>query len=102
MHTLEIKIYSFSELTPEAQQKAIDQHRNFLESLPVEIENESGELEEIYGLRYEESEIIENIEVNEYLFFFNGDLCSATTYTGKHPEAGKTEVIHKGVIYELN
>jgi len=101
MKTANIKLYSFSELSESAKLKAIEDHREFLESLPVEIEDESGELKEYYGMEYTDSEIIENIEANEYIYFNNGEMTSCVTYTGSHPKAGITEFKFKGEIYTL-
>lgn len=90
MKTIEINLYSFAELNKEAQEKAIAQHAMFLESQPVECENEAGQMIDEY-LEYSTKEVIESIEANEYLFFSDGVLAHCTTYTGKHPRSGQTE-----------
>lgn len=101
MKTVQINLYEFSELSETAKQKAIDEHRGFLQALPVELENEAGELEKYYNMDYSDSEVIENIEANEYIYFADGCLSSCITYTGKHPKAGITELKFKGETYTL-
>lgn len=91
MKTIEISIFSFNELNEDAKQTAIMKHGQFLDSLPIEYENEAGELICEY-VEHSEIEIIENIEANEYLFFNNGELVNAVTYCGDHPKKGITEI----------
>jgi allophanate hydrolase subunit 1 len=100
MKTVKINLYSFHELNEKAKEEAIFNHKCFLDSLPVDYENEAGELIEEY-IEHEEEEVIENIEANEYIFFFDGSLTSCTTYTGKHEKAGITELKFKNQIYTL-
>jgi hypothetical protein len=100
MKQVTINLYSFSELNEKAKQTAINEHQTFMESLPVEYENEAGELEDVYE-EYDENAVIENIEANEYIFFEDGKLASCTTYCGKHPKAGTTELKFHGRIYDI-
>lgn len=92
---LKINLFQFQELSDEAKQEAIEEHFHFLNSLGMEVENESGQL---ITEEYEpsESEVIENIEINEYFFYENGELASTIKYTGKHPLSGSTVYQHKG------
>ena len=101
MKTVTINLYDFADLSQGAKDKAIQDHREFLESLPEECENEAGELEQYYRMDYSNEEIIENIEANEYIYFANGDMAACTTYTGEHPKAGTTELKFKGETYTL-
>jgi len=101
MKTVQISLYSLSELSHEAKQKAIFDHKCFLDELPEEYENEEGELvEEI--VNHDEDETIASIEANDYLFYANGELAHCVTYTGNHPKSGKTEFRIEGSVYELN
>lgn len=100
MYQVKINLFKLSELNSIAQQKAISEHTEFLESMPVECENEEGELIDEY-MKYEESEVIENIEINDYIYFEDGSLSNCTTYTGTHPKTGKTELELHGSIYEV-
>lgn len=90
MKTVSINLYSFSELSKDSQHKAIEKHSDFL--------NDDSELD---SPGFSESDVIENIEANEYLFFNDGSLASCITYTGKHPKAGITEFKFKGSTYPL-
>lgn len=93
-----IDLYSFNELNELAQQKAIEEHGIFLNSMPVEYENEEGEMVSEY-IEHEEEEIIDSIKANEYLFFNSGELAQTCTFTGKHPRAGETEFIFMDKAY---
>lgn len=93
MKQVTITLYSFSELSKEAQAKAILLHAEFMESTRHEWE-ESDEFTADY--------VQENIEMNEYLFFEDGELSHCTTYTGNHPKSGKTEFHFHGHTFELS
>lgn len=101
MKQVTINLYSFSELSKDAQQKAINEHKDFLLSIGEEFENEDGEMVTEYPEDYEDSYVIENIEVNEYVYFEDGKLASCTTYTGKHPKSGISELNFHGRIYDI-
>jgi len=96
MKTVKINLYQFSELSEEAQQKAISEHENFLFSVGYEVENEVGELVTIYPDEMEENEVIESIESNEYYFFASGELANVIQYCGEHPNSGKIEFNYHG------
>lgn len=100
MKQVTINLYSFNELSIEAKIRAIDEHGQFLDSLPVEHENEDGEMVSEY-MEHSENEIIESIIANEYVFFEDGEPANCVTYTGKHPKAGATEFNFKGSIYKI-
>lgn len=95
-----INVYSFDELSDKAKQKAIYEHGIFLDSQPEEFETEIGELAWEY-VEHTEDEIVESIQINEYMFFADGTLANCVTYTGKHPKAGTTELNFKGEIFTL-
>ena len=81
-----ISLYSFKELKEQAQQKAIEDHTEFL------------------GAEYEgitKEEIIDNILINEYFFFEDGELAHITHYTGQHEKAGKTEFHFHGRTFDI-
>lgn len=111
---VDINLYSIDELAPAARMRAIEDHRNFLLDIMCPEDFISGDpeydtaekLQEEYDAEYNyysenDDPIIENIEVNEYLFFATGELADCTTYTGKHPKAGRTECKFMGRIYEV-
>ena len=97
MKTLEIKLYSFEELTKEAKQKAIDKAIEWLDSEPIEYENENGEIVYEY-FEHDESQAEQFIDVNDYLFFKNGTLAHTVTYCGNHPKTGRSEFFLHGEI----
>lgn len=114
MKTVQINIYSFNELSEQARQKAIDEHRNFMLSTMSPADFESGDPEfdtpeallkayavEETNILWNDSPVIENIEANDYLFFSDGELANCTTYCGKHPKAGITELKIGNDIYTL-
>ena len=100
MKAVTINLYSFSELSKEAQKKAIYEHADFMASQPVECENEDGTFSDEY-LDPNEDEVIENIEANEYVYFEDGESASCVTYVGKHPKDGITELKFHGRIYDI-
>ena len=100
MKTVSINLYSFSELNDNAKNRAIDEHRDFMQSIPHEYQNEHGELV-FECTKYTKAEVIDNIEANEYLFFANGILADTVKYVGKHPKAGTSELNFFGEIYTL-
>jgi hypothetical protein len=107
-----IKLYSFSELSEKAKRKAIEDHREFLLSTMKPEDFISGiaeydtpeELQKNYEAEYnyylfDDRPIVEDIEVNDYLFFENGEIAHTITYRGNHPLAGETHFIFNGVDY---
>ena len=101
MTQVKISLYSFAELSDKAKQRAINEHMNFLLSEGYQEENEAGEFVTVYRNEMEEDEVIENIELNEYLFFEDGKLAHCVTYTGGHEKAGTTELFFHGQIIVL-
>lgn len=107
-----IKLYEFEELSKEAKQRAIDEHRQFeLEFMRAEdfISGEAEfdteeQLQKTYEKQYDyylenDEPIIENIKANEYLFFEDGELPEITTYCGKSPLSGETHLKLYGKNY---
>lgn len=94
-----INIYEIHELTPKAKERAISKHYNFLASEGCECENEEGELV-VEDYDPSEEEVIENIELNEYMFYADGEMAHCCTYTGG-PKAGTTELTIGEDIYIL-
>jgi hypothetical protein len=80
--------------------ETIDEHKGFLDSFPIEYENEQGEMISEY-IEHEEEQIIDSIEANDYLFFNSGEFAQTCTFTGKHPRAGETEFIFMDKSYLL-
>lgn len=112
---ISIKLYSFSELSEKAKEKAIADHREFELSVMQPDDFISGEaeydtpaeLQKTYEAEYDyylmnDEPIIENIETNEYLFFENGELAHTVHYCGGHLLAGETHFIFNGIDYCIN
>ncbi len=100
MKTAKINLYSFSELNEEAQEKAIFEHRNFLDEIGETLENEYGEMVTEY-YEHSKEDVIKSIEINEYWYYYNGELAPCLTYTGGHEKSGITELNHFGQIIQL-
>lgn len=92
MKQVTIDLYLFSELDKEARQKAISDHIVFMEQSRQEWEKDDE-----FTPEYAE----ENIEINEYLFFKDGELAHCTTYTGGHEKTGITEFHFHGRDYNI-
>lgn len=95
-----INLYSFRDLSKDVQQLVIAEHKYFLESMPVSIEDENGNLVDEFE-EYTDEDTIEAIEINGYLYFKDGTLTSCTTYTGGHAKEGITEFRLHGDTYVL-
>lgn len=88
-------LYSLDELSEDARQTAIEEHRRFLLDIMRPEDFISGDpeydtpeqLQEAYESEfdyysYSDDPIVESIEANEYLFFESGELAHAVEYTG--------------------
>jgi len=95
---VEIGLYQYDELKEESKIKAFEEHEGFLNSLPVDYENEKGELIEEY-IKHDKEAVEYSIRINEYWFFKNGDMADCVTYTGKHEKSGTTEFKFQEKIY---
>jgi hypothetical protein len=95
MKQVTINLYSFNELSEQAKQNAINEHESFL--LSLDYEDEEGNVH--FHEEIEESEVIESIKMNDYLFYFNGEMAHVTTYTGKHEKTGTSEFKLHGETY---
>lgn len=98
MKKVTINLYSLHELNPDAKQFAIEQHICFMDDIGETFENEEGIMVTEFP-EHTEEEAIDNIEVNGYLYYGNGELADCITYTGKHPKAGTTEFRIHGDTY---
>jgi hypothetical protein len=77
MKTLTVNVYELSELSEKSRAKAIAEHWLFLS----ETEYTTDTPEDIeYRNNLTEQDVIESIEINEYMFFENGDLISNQDY----------------------
>jgi hypothetical protein len=99
MKKVTINLYDFTELKAEAKEKAIFDHSIFLDSLPIEVENEEGIMDDIYH-KHTKEEVKESILINDYLFFFNGELSECTQYVENHPtKPNKLELTIEGEVF---
>ena len=101
MKTAIINLYNLSELEENAKQLAIYEHIDFLDNEGIEEENENGEMVTDYSYKHTKSDAIDSINMNEYLFYSDGELANCVTYTGTHPKAGITELKFKNQIIQL-
>lgn len=109
--TISVYLYAFNELSVTAKTRAVNDHRAFLLSVMSPDDFISGDpdydtpekLQETFESEYEyylnnDEPIIESIEINEYLFYENGELAHACTYKAGE-NRGKTIVKIEGVDY---
>ena len=109
MLKVEINLYNFSELSPEAQRKAIEEHRRFLlDTLQPDFIDgvtdwNDPEKMEMYWAEYgdisdNDETVVESIEANEYKFLADGELCWTCHYVAG-PKKGLTEIkIHGELV----
>ncbi|MHA1690015.1 MAG: hypothetical protein ACTSU7_00125 [Candidatus Heimdallarchaeaceae archaeon] len=102
---VEIRLMKYDELMSSAQDKAYEEHLNFLESSNYDFDAKEDEEMIFNFLESTEEEIREYVEdsirINEYLFFQSGEIANCTTYTGKHEKAGITEFIFQDKVYTI-
>ncbi len=91
MKTVEIKLQLFElyELSKEAQTKAINDTIGFMEN----TEQQEGDYE------IDEYSAVALIEINQWLYYKNGELADITHYVGKHELAGQTWLELAGDVY---
>jgi hypothetical protein len=89
---IEIELFTYNELNEKAKEKAFNEHYEFLCITAEEHKTE----ESIY------EGVEESININDYLFFNDGELANTTHFCGEHPKAGKTEFTFKDKIYEIS
>ena len=108
-----IKLYTLDELSENARQKAIEEHRQFELSIMSPDDFISGcpeydteeELQKTYEAEYDyllmnDEPIIENIEANNYYFYEDGTLAAVTEYIREN-HVYKVELKHNGIIYDI-
>ena len=69
MRQVTISLYSFNELNEKAQQKAIREHGEFMDSISEEYENEEGEMVEEYIEHSDIEDIIDNIHSHWLIYY---------------------------------
>lgn len=108
-------VYTLDELSEQAREHAIFEHRQFLlgEMQPSDFISGDPEydtpeqLQEQYKAEYEYYEnndgpIIESIECNEYMFFADGSIANTTHYWSNHPtRGGQTWIKYDGKEYRI-
>ena len=113
--TVPITVYTLDELSDNARQHAIFEHRQFLlddmspsDFISGDPEYDTPEqLESQYESEYDyylnnDDVIIESIECNEYLFFSDGTLANTTHYWNGHPtRGGETWIKYHGYEYKI-
>lgn len=111
MLTVNIHLYTLAELPETSRRRAIEEHRSFLlDTLtPDYIDGVTNwhdpEKMTMYQDEYDhilmnDEPVIESIEINEYFFFYSGELVDVTHYTGG-PFTGRTWAAIGGEGYEI-
>lgn len=93
-----INLYEIHELTPKAKERAISDHFNFMCAVGQEVEDDNGGMYTDYS-EPDETEVLDSIEANEYMFYADGDIARCCRYVGEHPKSGTTELIIGTDIY---
>ena len=103
MITVNINLYEFNELEIQAQEKAISNRMDFLNSIFFDDVDNDDEGDDFYNIdnTWDRKIVIDSILANNYLFYKDGSLASCTTYTGKHEKAGTTEFKLAGETYNF-
>lgn len=109
----ELRLFSLDELSEKAREKAIEEHRRFMLDTMTPEDYISGDpeydtpeaLRECYESEYNyiwscDDPVVESIEINEYLFFENGELANVCKYYGG-PKRGKTILNFMGRDIEI-
>ena len=102
--TVSINLYRLDGLEKEAKNKAIEEHRDFM------VETYSDDMfdkvfnmtQSKYAKGLTKAEVEENIEINDYMYFFDGEMASTIQYCGKHPRSGEHEFTLHGESYLLS
>ena len=111
MISLCINLYSFHELKEIAKEKAIREHRQFMlntlqpDYIDGVVDWHNPEKMRMYEDEYQYIEennepVIESIEVNEYTFYFDGEICWSCHYTAGEKQ-GITEYRIHGEYYAV-
>lgn len=99
-----VNLYTLDELSEEAREHAIEEHRHFLLETMTPNDFISGDpeydtpaaLDSEYECEYDyylmnDEPIIESIEINEYMFYESGEIAPVCTYCKGHPtHSGET------------
>ena len=107
-----LNLYTLDELNEAARARAIEDHRHWLlNNMTVEDFEGCGDPEldtpeSMYNEEYnyiltEDEGVIESIEINEYLFFENGEMAWTINYCGNHPRAGESVLRFGGKEYSI-
>ena len=86
MLNVTIKLYTFEELSKQAKQKVIEDHRYFLLEMLVpdyidgivdwnDPEKMKMYQEEYDYILYNDDYVIEDIKINDYYYYFDGQIC---------------------------
>ena len=108
MYSFNVNLYTFAELSTNAQAKAIEEHRRFLlddmrpeDFISGDSEHDTPEsLEEQYNSEYfyvleNDEPVIESIEANDYLFYESGEM-AWIKYKFPNHETREMYVHHNG------
>lgn len=114
-YTFTINLFPFSELSEKAQQKAIFEHRQFMLETMQPEDFISGcaeydtpeELQKAYESEYEyilfnDDPVVESIEINEHLFYSNGDFAPVVyKYPNRTMKSRETYIKIHGTEYRI-
>lgn len=101
MFEVEVKVslYELNELSDDAKQMAIDEHRAFLLSICTEEDVKFYGTWDDVEWYIDDEYTAEDIECNGYLFYSTGELARTIEYCGAHPRAGEHVFTFDGKEY---
>ena len=101
MKKVEIELFSLEDLGKEVQKEVIQSQKEFL--IDVYQDDDFDSSFNMTRSKYANSitiaEIKENIEINGYLYFFDGSMASTISYCGKHKRSGENVLTLYGKEY---
>jgi len=103
MQTLSIELYSLEDLNKKIRNEVISKQKDFLIDIYSDdmFDKSFNMTRSEYARQLTKDEIIEDIDINNYLYFFDGSIASVITYTGKHERAGESVLTLHGKEYLL-
>lgn len=97
-----VELYKLNELSNEVRGKVIKDHMHFLSNDYDDVDIEiHGSIKEYWNSITEES-AIESIEVNEYLYYSDGNIANVVHYCGKHERSGEQVLTFDNKEYIIN
>ncbi len=98
-----IKLFRLAELDEDARERALEEHRDFLVTVySDDMYDSSFEMtQEKYENELTEDEVIDSIDINDYLYYASGEMAHTIQFTGGHARSGERILKHQGEEYSI-